>query len=516
MPKDESRSESDRGLRSKAEKRLSERPKKEPSRDPNSLIHELEVHQIELEMQNEDLRRAQLEVEASRQKYFEFYDVAPVGYLTLNEKGMVLELNLTAAKLLGIERKSLVNKPFSRFIPPESQDAFYFHSREVLRSSTKQSCELALRKDDGTLFYAQLDSIGLDLGGQRVIRTVLTDITERKRAEEALLQEKASWERTFASVPDLIAIIDDQHQIQRVNEAMARRLGVKAEEIIGLNCYKLVHGLSEPPDYCPHSRTIKDGRQHIEEVHDDRLGGYFMVSTTPLHDDQGQMIGAVHVAHDITERKKAEEALQQSRERLQVLAEATFEGIALSEAGRILETNDQLARMIGYRKDELIGMEAASLFFPEDRARLVDNIRMERESTTEHRLIRKDGVVITVEAHGKPFTYEGRHVRVTALRDITERKKAETNLAADLAALTRMHALSTKVLEEGGIQPLLQEIMDSAVAIMGAQKGTMQLLGGNSPTLSPITAMTALSLNSLPQPRMWLLHAGRRRSARSV
>jgi PAS domain S-box-containing protein len=157
----------------------------------------------------------------------------------------------------------------------------------------------------------------------RIIRSVgmVHDITERKQAEEALVRAKEDWERTFASVPDLIAIIDNQHRVLRVNAAMAQRIGVKAEECIGLRCYEVVHGLSEPPEFCPHSRTLKDGRQHIEEVHEDRLGGDFVVSTTPLHDDQGEMIGSVHVAHDITQRKRAEEALRQRTLELQQLTE---------------------------------------------------------------------------------------------------------------------------------------------------------------------------------------------------
>ena len=112
-------------LRDKAEKLLSARPKKEPPLNSASLTHELEVHQIELEMQNEELRASQLEIEKSREKYFDLYDLAPVGYLTLNEKGLITELNLTAAGFLGVERESLINKPFSRFIDPDFQDKFY-------------------------------------------------------------------------------------------------------------------------------------------------------------------------------------------------------------------------------------------------------------------------------------------------------------------------------------------------------------------------------------------------------
>ncbi|MCW4025509.1 MAG: MEDS domain-containing protein [Candidatus Bathyarchaeota archaeon] len=136
--------------------------------------------------------------------------------------------------------------------------------------------------------------------------TVFHDITERKKAEEALNQAKTDWERTFDSVPDLIAILDNNHHIVRANKAMTNALKLPAEKCIGLNCYDHVHGTSCPPDFCPHSKTIQDGEEHIAEVHEERLGGDFLVSTTPLFDEQGFMVGSVHVARNITERKKAE------------------------------------------------------------------------------------------------------------------------------------------------------------------------------------------------------------------
>jgi PAS domain S-box-containing protein len=143
------------------------------------------------------------------------------------------------------------------------------------------------------------------------------DITERKRVEEDLVRAKEEWDRTFASVPDMIAIIDNNHRILRVNPAMAGRIGSRLEECVGLHCYEAVHGLSAPPDYCPHSQTLEDGLQHIGAVHEGRLGGYFEVSTTPIYDDQGKMIGSVHVAHDITDRIRAEEVLRTSRDELE-------------------------------------------------------------------------------------------------------------------------------------------------------------------------------------------------------
>lgn len=146
----------------------------------------------------------------------------------------------------------------------------------------------------------------------KIIRSVgmVHDITERKKAEEALIRAKEEWERTFDSVPDMIAILDNQHRIIRVNKAMADKLGVGAEQCVGLFCHECVHGLSGPPAFCPHSATLSDGRQHVAEVHEDRLGGDLLVSTSPLFDEEGRMIGSVHVARDITERKQAEEEIK--------------------------------------------------------------------------------------------------------------------------------------------------------------------------------------------------------------
>ena len=198
----------------------------------------------------------------------------------------------------------------------------------------------------------------------KVARIYARDITERKQAEDALIRAKEEWERTFASVPDMIALIDNQYRIMRVNDALARRLGVKTEEGIGLFCYEAVHKLSEPPHFCPHSRTAKDGLQHIEEIREERLGGDFLVSTTPLYDDQGEMAGSVHVLHDITERKRAEEALRETRDELELrVQERTSElqrayDTLQTETAQRKQAEDQLFQA---RKMEAIGTLAGGI-----------------------------------------------------------------------------------------------------------------------------------------------------------
>jgi two-component system, chemotaxis family, CheB/CheR fusion protein len=145
-----------------------------------------------------------------------------------------------------------------------------------------------------------------------------TDITERKKAEQMILHAKEEWERTFDAVPDLIAILDDRHRILRVNKAMAKRLGVAPAKCVGESCHKAVHGLDCPPDFCPHSLALADGQEHVAEVHEDRLGGDFLVSATPLTDEQGRLIGSVHVARDITKLKQAEQILRERTAELEV------------------------------------------------------------------------------------------------------------------------------------------------------------------------------------------------------
>ncbi len=134
-----------------------------------------------------------------------------------------------------------------------------------------------------------------------------SDITARKGYEEDLILSRQEWERTFDSVPDMIALIDKNHRITKVNRAMAEQLGLRPEECIGLPCYEYVHGTDGPPSFCPHSQTLRDGHEHIFDLHEERLGGDMLVSTTPTFNERGEVTGSVHVARNISELKRAEQ-----------------------------------------------------------------------------------------------------------------------------------------------------------------------------------------------------------------
>jgi len=155
-------------------------------------LHDLRVHQIELEMQNEELRRIQEELEGSRARYFDLYDLAPVGYFTLSEQGLILEANLTAAKLLGVARRALINQPLSHFVLREDQDIYYLRRTVLLKTGDPQAWELRVLKKGAAPFWVRVEATtvrGAD--GVSICRAVVSDITETKRAEQLIRTHSA-------------------------------------------------------------------------------------------------------------------------------------------------------------------------------------------------------------------------------------------------------------------------------------------------------------------------------------
>lgn len=181
-------------LRSRAEQRaqetLGDRPSAAPLSEESRLLYDLRVHQIELEMQNEELRRTQANLEASHARYFDLYDLAPIGYLTINEAGLIVEANLTASRLLRVVRGALVKQPLTGFLAPEDQDSYYLFRRRLFATGAPQVLEIRLQRPDRTQFWARLEATTtLDAdGATEACRLVISDVTDRKGLEEERLR----------------------------------------------------------------------------------------------------------------------------------------------------------------------------------------------------------------------------------------------------------------------------------------------------------------------------------------
>ena len=160
-----------------------------PPADVQRLVHELRVHQIELEMQNDELRRTQQELEASREKYFDLYDLAPAGYLSINENGIILESNLTAAFMLSQERSYLVGQLFTRLIFREDQNIYYGCHKQLVETRENKICRIRMVKKDGNPLWVRINiSIAQGIDGSTRFRAVIIDISERKQVDEKLSQ----------------------------------------------------------------------------------------------------------------------------------------------------------------------------------------------------------------------------------------------------------------------------------------------------------------------------------------
>lgn len=280
--------------------------------------HELLVHQIELEMQNDELRFAQEELEEARARYLDLYDLAPVGYCTLDEDGLIVEANLTAAGMLGVPRGALICKPIAHFIHRDEQDVFYLYKRQLFETGEPQSFELKMTNSGGASFWAQLAAnVTRDADGELKCRITVSDITERKLAEKALAEERQRLFDVLESLPVMICLLTPDRRIVFDN----RLFRVKFGESGGRHCYEYCCGFDRPCDFCESFVPLTTGRPHHWEFMSPDGNTIIDAYDFPFSDTDGSPL-ILEMDIDITKRKRAEEALQASEAQAHVLAEA--------------------------------------------------------------------------------------------------------------------------------------------------------------------------------------------------
>ncbi len=208
------------------------------------LVHELQVHQIELEMQNEELRQAQETLEASRARYFDLYDLAPVGYVTVTEQGLIENANLTAATLFGVQRDALAKRPISNFVFRDDQDIFYLHHRRLFKTGEPQAWELRMRRPGDELFWARMEAtVTEDGAGRRICRVALNDVSERKRAEA---QRDATLSELKAALAEKEVLMREiYHRVKNNVQALIYLMDMQAEFIADDNTRQMIRELQE-------------------------------------------------------------------------------------------------------------------------------------------------------------------------------------------------------------------------------------------------------------------------------
>ena len=459
MKKKRNQSPDTSALRQQAEVRLNTSKSENASTsqfvgDTQRILYELEVHQIELEMQNEELRRTRAELEASQARYFDLFDLAPVGFVILNETGLILETNLAETDLLGVARNALVNLPLTHFILPEDQDIYYHLRKRLFDTRTPQVCELRMLRANVSPFWAEMRvTTGQDANGMLVCRAVMIDITERKQAEKALRESEEGYRTLFEnSITGISQALPDGRLI-RANTAYAHMYGYANPEEMLAEVTNIGRLYANPADREEVLRVLANkGILEPKEMAVIRRDGtrfYVLVGARVIRDSAGSLrcYQAVHV--DITERKRAEEALRKSQQLLEKTFTSLLDAIFIIDAGttEIIDCNPASSRIFGYSRQEMLGRTTA--FLNVDQASL-EEFRQYLDPGVaekgflflpEFRMKRKDGTVFPTEHSVVPLENEqGKHIGwVSVVRDITERVRAENELTQ---SHEQLHALT--------------------------------------------------------------------------
>jgi len=256
-----------------------------------------------------------------------------------------------------------------------------------------------------------------------------------------VLRAKNDWEATFDSIPDPIAIIDKNYNILRVNQSMADRLGLRPQDCINKKCYKYLHGLEAPPAFCQYAKLLRDGKNYTMELHEEGLGGDFLLSAAPFYED-GELKGSVHILRDITQSKHLENELRRKEARNRLILEAVGEGIyGLDRQGNTDFINQAASKMLGYTAEEIIGRHCHGIIhhtrpdgepYPEEQCLISSAMRQNKVfKVSDEVLWRKDGSSFPVEYTSTPVHDNGEVTGcVVVFHDITERKKTEAERLA--------------------------------------------------------------------------------------
>lgn len=407
----------------------------------SKIIHELQVHQIELELQNEELIRTQDELRLQKNKYFDLFDIAPVGYLSLSEDLVILDANRASASILGLSVQALKGKELSLFITRESQDNFYFHYRKVLSSDFHYVAELSVKNRTGKVLIIQIESIRKPApDGTMIIRSSLSDLSDRKKVEQALKQEKERAELIFKNVPVGIFTIDLNKVITNWNRRAEEITGFSAEDVVGRHC-NLCKISAGDCDFWQDIITAPS-RQKIKNIRN-KKGEIRIISMNVdlIRNENNEVVGAINSFEDITEIRKHEQMLALLKNAVDSSADNIF--IFEPVDFQIIDTNQSVSDALGYSKDDLSSMKMTDLlcdFTHQAFDEICYSIIKDSRRTTQFRTnqYHRNGTKISSEVTLRSFEYQNKILIVAVVRDITDRIKAEEKILSQQTFLNNI------------------------------------------------------------------------------
>jgi|GEM_PF-339981 len=391
---------------------------------------ELEQAKAELEREISERKQAEKALKESEVRYRTFFETAGDAIYVLEAEGdragQILSANRAAAEMHGYTTEELLTLRISDLDTPESAAKVPLRIERLLKGERLRE-EVTHGKKDGTVFTMEINAQLLELEDHKYIMAIDRDITERKRAEEALKDSEERYRHLVEVSPDGIAVQQDGRLVF-VNPSGARMLGAESpDNLLGKHISEILH-----PDNWEAARNRiqrmmngETGLYPVEHRYVKLDGSAVPVEVIAAPFEYAGKPAVQVVARDITERKRAQKALQESEERFRILAEGAFEGVVISRDGTILDSNEVFCRLSGYGLQELVGMNIQHLVAPEFGDITMKYVLSGSEETYESALVCKDGRVISVQVKGKSIPYEGGSARIASVRDITAARKSE-------------------------------------------------------------------------------------------
>ena len=339
--------------------------------------------------------------------------------------------------ILGYEPNEMIGKPIHQYIHPDDLEAAMKAIQKAAEKRSGEKIEVRVKHADGHYLSLEvIEKVLTDDDGQ-FVGTMLTsrDITERKEAEKKILKASEEWRNTFDALSDFVFILDREQKFVRVNKTVCDFLKKEPEELIGKHCYEVLHGTDKPLPTCPCKEMLLTGRAVTTEVDDPNSGMSFLLTVSPFLDDKGEHIGCVHVAKDITERKKAEEKLRFLKEFNERIVDSIGDALLVIDPDdfTIKSVNETALKQLKLRREDVIGKTCYKITHhsltpcksPYHVCPVQETLKTGKPVTVEHTHCDKDNSEIYVEVTAHPVrNREGNIIQVLHLaRDITERKR---------------------------------------------------------------------------------------------
>ncbi|MGQ8336630.1 PAS domain S-box protein [Sunxiuqinia sp. A32] len=381
----------------------------------------------------------QLSDNDSNQRFRDLFEHIAIGLTICNTKGEFLNVNEPFCKLMGYTRAELLTMSFADITHPDDLASDLALVQQLLDGEIDNyKLEKRYKRKDNSDVWVNLSvSLVRDKNDKpHLFFGTIEDISLRKETELELEQTKQDWKNIFQAINHPTALLDKNHTIVDINDAIVKSSGKAREEIIGSSCYKIFHGDKAdcPSNGCPMQTLLKSGKAETFEMEMKAFNGTFLVSCTPMYDEKGELKNIIHIATDITYLKQIEQALTESESRYRILLDSAPVGIAVHCEGKVVFTNQAALKMFkADAPEDLIGKTITDIIHPSTLSSTMELINriMKGEkglSPAVDKYICKDGSVIDVNVYASSIVYKGKPAVQVVVMDLTETKKIKDRL----------------------------------------------------------------------------------------